>query len=193
MSGEAPTPEQLSPDVSARPIVGAVVLAFAIAVTVMGLLAFAFWYMLGYLPNNMASQAVRDFPQPRLQVVPTVDLQRSNTSGEAQLTEAAKIPIDEAMRLVTARPDPYAPLLPESSVPDGAGLRAMQAQTAPRSSAGIAFDAGARTSAMSPEIEGASPPDQPGLAGEQTRVPAESFEGTPNYQPPPEENSGVER
>ncbi|MCE7027999.1 hypothetical protein [Jiella avicenniae] len=193
MSGEAPTPEQLSPDVSARPIVGAVALAFAIAVIVMGLLAFAFWFMLGNLPNDMTSQAVRDFPQPRLQVVPTVDLQRSNASGEAQLTQVAKIPIDAAMRLVAARPDPYAPLLPQGAVPDGAGLRAMRAQTAQRPSGGIAFDAGARTGVMSPEIEGAPPPDEPGLAGEQIRVPSGAFDGTPNYQPPPKENSGVER
>ncbi|WAP68650.1 hypothetical protein [Jiella pelagia] len=130
MSGEAPTPDQLSPDVSVRPIVGAVALAFAIAITVMAILGFAFWFMLGNLPNNTIAQSVTDFPRPRLQVVPKIDLQRSNASGDAQLTQSAKIPIDEAMRLIVSRPDPYAPLLPESEVPDGAGLRAMRAQTA---------------------------------------------------------------
>lgn len=193
MSGQAPTPEQLSPDVSARPIVGAVALVFAIAITVMAILAFAFWFMLGYLPNNTVSRGVQDFPQPRLQVVPKIDLDRSNAAGNAQLTQAAIIPIDAAMRLVVARPDPYAPLLPESEVPDGAGPRAMRAQTAQPPSGATRFDAGARTGAMSPTVEGAPPPDQPGLGGEETRVPPEAFEGTPNYQPPPEENSGVER
>lgn len=193
MSGEAPTPQQLSPNVSARPIVAAVAFAFAIAITVMAILGFAFWYMLGYLPNNTSPQAVTDFPQPRLQVVPKIDLDRSNAAGEAQLTQAAKIPIDAAMRLVAARPDPYAPLLKESDVPDSAGLRAMRAQTAQRPTGGVSFDAGARTGAMAPEIDGAPPPDLPGLGGDETRVPAEAFAGTPNYQPPPDENSGVER
>ncbi|NDW03392.1 hypothetical protein [Jiella pacifica] len=192
MSGEAPTPEQLSPDVSARPIVAAVALAFAIAITVMSLLGFAFWYMLGYLPNNTSPQAVTGFPRPRLQVVPKIDLDRSNAAGIAQLTQSANVPINEAMRLVASRPDPYAPLLPESDVPDGAGLRAMKAQTAQSPSGGVTFDAGARTGAMSPQIEGAPPPGQPGL-GEATRVPTDAFDGTPNYQPPPEENSGVVR
>ena len=74
MSGEAPTPEQLSPDVAARPIILAMSLAFAAALTVMTLLTLAFWYNLGSFPTSMSESATQAFPAPRLQVVPSLDL-----------------------------------------------------------------------------------------------------------------------
>ncbi|ORE98884.1 hypothetical protein [Aurantimonas sp. 22II-16-19i] len=193
MSGEAPAPQQLSPDVAARPIVLAMALAFAAALTVMTLLALAFWYNLGSFPTDMSEQATQDFPAPRLQIVPSLDLHRSRESGEAALTRQARVPIAEAMRLVAARPDPYAPLIADTEVPDDAGRRAMRAQTTQRPAGSRSFDAGARTGAMSPAAEGGPPPSLPGLSTDKTRVPAETLQGTPNYVPLPNENSGVER
>lgn len=195
MSDEAPTPRQLSPDVAVWPVVRPVLLAFAAAILVLSIIAVSFWYALGFLPTNMSRPGSSDFPAPSLQVDPAIDLRRANERGLKALGEEAQLPIEDAMRILLSRRDPYAPLLSESAVPDSAGLRAMRAQSAsPTGGDGaIGFDAGARTDAMAPETQRRPQPDLPGLGGEQVRVPPSELEGTPNYTPLPDTNAGVER
>jgi len=110
------------PDVNSRAIIGVTggFLLF-VAVSVAGL----FLYLKSDAPNALKRTAERQFPQPALQKAPQIDLQkfeaeqRSVMSGYRWVDSdqgIARIPIEDAMRMIAARGEhAYEPL-------DGPGL-----------------------------------------------------------------------
>lgn len=115
------------PEVSDRPIliiVGGFLIFVGIAIA--GLLLF----VTREAPGALGPRVERQFPQPALQTLPQNDLahfeasQRSALSGYAWVDRdrgVARIPIDEAMRMITARGEhAYDPLQPSSPSPAGA-------------------------------------------------------------------------
>jgi len=158
----------------------------------MALLAGAFQYMLGIWPTEMTAGQASEFPAPRLQVNPAVDLLEAERRQQKALIEGA-MPIEAAMERLLERGDPLAPLLDPADVPDSPSKRAMAAQIAAgRASGGTlapaGFTAGSGTGAMAPTAgetgAGESGPAMPGLEGEDTRVPASELSGTPTYRTP---------
>lgn len=187
MSEELATPIQADADVSARRVVIPVLVALGTAILVMALLAGAFQYMLGIWPTNMTEQQASEFPAPRLQVNPAVDLLEAEQRQRRDL-DAGAMPIDAAMSRLLKRDDPLAPLLAPEDVPDSPAKRAMAAQFEAGGARGSGLapagvTAGAGTDAMAPPA-GDETPNMPGLEDEDTRVPASELSGTPTYRNP---------
>lgn len=189
---EDPTDVQEDPNVSTFAVVWPVAAFFVVAFCVLAILTASFWVKLGILPISMPPVVVNTFPDPHLQISPVTDLRQNLRKGQEELTTEAVVPIDRAMAMVAERRDGYAPLLPQSAVPDTAPMRALTARRdaltrIPSAEGGPTFGAataGARTNAMSP-----SPPDQslpftPGVSDGREKVPGETLRGTPSYHPP---------
>lgn len=102
---------------------------------VVAAMAGLFFYLWSSVPTVFRPPVEHSFPEPRLQIAPRDDLirleqaQRARLSGYGWVDQAhglARIPIDEAMRIVAARgaqayDPPVAAASPASPSPNGAG------------------------------------------------------------------------
>ncbi|MBK1621974.1 hypothetical protein [Afifella marina] len=79
----------------------------------LGLVAFLFTFV-GQPIERTLPRPMRP-AGPALQVDPVRDLQAYRLREDERLSDTAAMPIEEAMKIVGTRADPYAPLLPPQS------------------------------------------------------------------------------
>lgn len=116
MSRDPATDGLASPELEVRTILiaaGGVLLMLALVIGV------TFWFFRSQVPRGIV-MVPQLFPQPRLMQDETTLLQKAQAEQRARLSQwkwvdrdagIASIPIDAAMRAVTQRTDPYAPLM----------------------------------------------------------------------------------
>ncbi|WP_157944614.1 hypothetical protein [Mangrovicella endophytica] len=172
MADTLPTLPQESPEVRSGAVAVPMLAVLSVVVAVLALLCGVFWWMFGTLPSRVPEAPVSTFPAPHVTDVGTGELARVRTQGAVDLTVRAAIPIEAAMDAVLARPDPFAPLIPASAVPDSPAVRAIQALAAAGGTSPRGREARPAASGSAATLD------------DQARVPASALRGTPGYLPP---------